>query len=190
MNGNDDMVFAWEDGSRISNTYGFNADNSATTGQGPWNNGEPNEYEGDDEDCVHMYGYGKYNDRPCSDERSYPLCMNVLDDEQSSVAFFAKSVDEKISYPDNNGAWINKHRGQDFENHIQYHDSDDWMNRYYGKYKDNYQNNDMHIWVICGLMIVNIICLSIYCMDNNKCKWSKKEKDYRAVKYESEDIEV
>ena len=42
---------------------------------------------------------------------------------------------------------------------------------------------------MCGLLIINILCLIIYCMDNNKNK-NKTKKEYKIVKYESEDVEL
>ena len=39
-----------------------------------WNNGEPNDYE-NDEDCVHQYAGGSWNDVAC-DATYRPLCGN------------------------------------------------------------------------------------------------------------------
>jgi len=77
INGDPDMVWSWTDGTDIVLNYGFNSDRTATTGQGPWNNGEPNEYNGWEEDCVEMYTNGKYNDISC-DDSNYPLCKVVI----------------------------------------------------------------------------------------------------------------
>lgn len=49
------------------------------------------------------------------------------------------------------------------------------------------------LWIICGLMIVNFICLTIYCINN---KWNKlnrlnkKQKGYKVVKDQSEDVHL
>ena len=69
----------------------------------------------------------------------------------------------------------------------------------YGENNNNeytpYHNNDGNamsklVWIICGLMILNIICLTIYCMDNNnRCKFNKKQRGHEVVKYESEDVQ-
>ena len=44
------------------------------------------------------------------------------------------------------------------------------------------------VWGVVILMVVNIICLSIYCW--NKCKSSSTKKGYKVVKYDSELTDV
>ena len=77
INGDNDMIWSWTNGDSIASNYGFNADRTATTGSGPWNSGEPNEHNGNDEDCVEMYSTGKYNDQSC-DSENYPLCKSYV----------------------------------------------------------------------------------------------------------------
>ena len=77
LNGNDDMIWSWTDGSTISNSYGFNKDATATKGKGPWNKGEPNEWRGRDQDCVRMLKNGKYDDTQCGSRNNYPLCNGM-----------------------------------------------------------------------------------------------------------------
>lgn len=74
--GNDEMIFSWDDGTDITTSYGFNANKTATTGQGPWYAGQPDESHGTEEDCVamyHTYETGKYVDAQCINHY-YPLC--------------------------------------------------------------------------------------------------------------------
>lgn len=53
LDGNADItIWSWIDGSKISNSYGFNPDASATTGQGPWQQGEPSDLG--NEHCIHL----------------------------------------------------------------------------------------------------------------------------------------
>ena len=73
VDGDGDMIWSWTDGTPIASNYGFNSDRTATTGQGPWHSGEPNEHIGNEEDCVEIYTTGGYNDIPCNDN-NYPLC--------------------------------------------------------------------------------------------------------------------
>ena len=73
LNGNDDGIWHWVDGTDITTSYGFNADRTATVGRAPWNGGEPNEWAGTEEDCIEMIGNGRYNDHLCNQLR-YPLC--------------------------------------------------------------------------------------------------------------------
>ena len=75
LNGNDDGLWHWTDGTDLSAgpSYGFNSDRTATYGVAPWNTGEPNEWRGTEEDCVEMYGSGKYNDNLCT-KANRPLC--------------------------------------------------------------------------------------------------------------------
>ena len=68
------MVWSWIDGTNITTSYGFNSDRSATTGQGPWYSGEPN--EAGNEDCVEMWIESKYNDKDCG-YNNYPLCRSM-----------------------------------------------------------------------------------------------------------------
>lgn len=78
LNGNDDMIWAWDDHSDIANSYGFNADKTATTGQVPWDRKEPNEHKGKQQDFVMMYANtGKYHDEEAHFE-FHPLCNDGM----------------------------------------------------------------------------------------------------------------
>ena len=70
------MIWEWDDGVDITKSYGFYANQTATTGEGPWSSGEPNEYREREEDCVQIRGSidGKYNDAQCEVRTSHPLC--------------------------------------------------------------------------------------------------------------------
>ena len=67
----DDTTWQWVDGSALD--YGFLGSNPS--GSNPWASGEPNNHEGDAEDCVHLYASRQYNwnDASCSDN-NYPIC--------------------------------------------------------------------------------------------------------------------
>lgn len=74
VNDDDEMIWSWIDGSRISNSYGFYPNGTATTGQEPWDINQPNEWKGWEQDCAALHSAsGKYWDFSC-DIKFYPLC--------------------------------------------------------------------------------------------------------------------
>ena len=95
IRGEDDMVWFWIDGTDITTSYGFDSDQQATTGLGPWSSGEPNEYQGNDEDCVEMYSDGKYNDQGCRDDKNIPLCM-VVPEESCYLTIASSCTAEEV----------------------------------------------------------------------------------------------
>lgn len=128
-----------------------------------------------------------------------PVCNHGIYDAKCSYehnAATARAHSVPARYPDNIADGMNEYRGQD-RAHEKYpdNDHDDFMNRYYGV--DNVNNSGMNtieissnmLLIICALMIINSICITIYCMDN-RCNISNKKRGYRVVKYDSEDVQL
>lgn len=132
------------------------------------------------------------------------LCNGCLDSVCDHSIYYEKcSVDHNAEragaqsvygrYPDNNDG-MNEYNGQHKISN-KYPVNDDFMDRYYGA--DNVNNEGMNtieissnmLWVISALMIINVVCLTIYCMDN-KCNISNKKQGYGVVKYDSEDAQL